>query len=38
MTVTRLEEEKFLVVASDIIHRRVEPMIRRATSKNEASP
>ena len=35
VTVTRLEEEKFLVVASDIIHRRIEPLIRRATSKNE---
>ena len=27
LTVTRLGEEKFLVVASDLIHRRIEPMI-----------
>ena len=32
---TRLEEEKFLVVASDIIHRRVEPLIRRAARAGE---
>jgi len=35
LTVTRLEEEKFLVVASDIIHRRVEPLIRRETRPGE---
>jgi len=35
LTVTRLEEEKFLVVASDIIHRRVEPLIRRETRRGE---
>ena len=35
MTVTRLGEEKFLVVASDVIHRRVEPMIRRETRSDE---
>ena len=28
-------EEKFLVVASDIIHRRIEPLIRRATRDGE---
>ncbi len=32
LTVTRLGEAKFLVVASDIIHRRVEPLIRRSHS------
>ncbi len=35
LTVTRLGHEKFLVVASDIIHRRVEPLIRRATRPGE---
>jgi glycine cleavage system aminomethyltransferase T len=35
LTVTRLAEEKFLVVASDIIHRRVEPLIRRETRDGE---
>ncbi len=35
LTVTRLDEERFLVVASDIIQRRVEPMIRRATGPGE---
>jgi heterotetrameric sarcosine oxidase gamma subunit len=35
VTVTRLEPEKFLVVASDIIHRRIEPLIRRATRRGE---
>jgi glycine cleavage system aminomethyltransferase T/glycine/D-amino acid oxidase-like deaminating enzyme len=35
LTVTRLGEEKFLVVASDIIHRRVEPLIRRETRQGE---
>ena len=35
VTVTRLEPAKFLVVASDIIHRRIEPLIRRATRHNE---
>jgi glycine cleavage system aminomethyltransferase T/glycine/D-amino acid oxidase-like deaminating enzyme len=35
LTVTRLGEEKFLVVASDIIHRRVEPLIRRETRGGE---
>jgi heterotetrameric sarcosine oxidase gamma subunit len=35
LTVTRLGEEKFLVVASDIIHRRVEPLIRRETRAAE---
>jgi heterotetrameric sarcosine oxidase gamma subunit len=35
LTVTRLGETKFLVVASDIIHRRVEPAIRRAAKPGE---
>jgi 4-methylaminobutanoate oxidase (formaldehyde-forming) len=35
VTVTWLEPEKFLVVASDIIHRRIEPLIRRATGPGE---
>jgi 4-methylaminobutanoate oxidase (formaldehyde-forming) len=35
VTVTCLEPEKFLVVASDIIHRRIEPLIRRATRRGE---
>ena len=35
VTVTRLGEEKFLVVASDIIHRRIEPLIRRETRPGE---
>jgi 4-methylaminobutanoate oxidase (formaldehyde-forming) len=35
VTVTWLEPEKFLVIASDIIHRRIEPLIRRATAPGE---
>jgi glycine cleavage system aminomethyltransferase T/glycine/D-amino acid oxidase-like deaminating enzyme len=35
LTVTRLGDEKFMVVASDIIHRRVEPLIRRETRPGE---
>jgi glycine cleavage system aminomethyltransferase T len=35
LTVTRLGEAKFLVVASDIIHRRVEPLVRRETRPGE---
>ena len=35
LTVTWLEPEKFLVVASDVIHRRIEPMIRRAARPGE---
>jgi 4-methylaminobutanoate oxidase (formaldehyde-forming) len=35
LTVTWLEDEKFLVIASDIIHRRVEPLIRRAARAGE---
>jgi glycine cleavage system aminomethyltransferase T/glycine/D-amino acid oxidase-like deaminating enzyme len=35
LTVTRLGEQQFLVVASDVIHRRVEPMIRRETRPDE---
>jgi heterotetrameric sarcosine oxidase gamma subunit len=35
VTVTWLEPEKFLVIASDIIHRRIEPMIRRAARPDE---
>jgi heterotetrameric sarcosine oxidase gamma subunit len=37
VTVTRLEPDKFLVVASDIIHRRIEPLIRRATGPGEVT-
>ncbi len=36
LTVTRLPQERFMVVASDIIHRRVEPLIRRETRAGEA--
>ena len=35
VTVTRLAETKFLVVASDIIHRRIEPLIRRERRPGE---
>ena len=35
VTVTRLADEKFMVVASDIIHRRIEPLIRRETRQDE---
>jgi len=35
LTVTRLGEQKFLVVASDVIHRRIEPMIRRQSRPGE---
>ncbi len=35
VTVTWLEPEKFLVIASDVIHRRIEPLIRRATRPGE---
>jgi 4-methylaminobutanoate oxidase (formaldehyde-forming) len=35
LTVTRLAEDDFLVVASDLIHRRVEPLIRRETQPDE---
>jgi 4-methylaminobutanoate oxidase (formaldehyde-forming) len=35
VTVTWLEPEKFLVIASDLIHRRIEPLIRRATRAGE---
>ena len=35
LTVTRLGDEKFMVVASDVIHRRVEPLIRRETRPGE---
>jgi len=35
VTVTRLDETRFLVVASDIIHRRIEPLIRRETRPGE---
>jgi 4-methylaminobutanoate oxidase (formaldehyde-forming) len=31
VTVTQLAADRFLVVASDLIHRRIEPLIRRAT-------
>ncbi|MBU3750088.1 MAG: FAD-dependent oxidoreductase [Mycobacterium sp.] len=35
LTITRLADEKFLVVTSDLIHRRVEPMVRRAARVGE---
>ncbi len=35
VTVTCLEPEKFLVIASDLIHRRIEPLIRRAVRPGE---
>jgi glycine cleavage system aminomethyltransferase T len=35
LTVTWLDEEKFLVIASDVIHRRIEPLIRRETRPGE---
>lgn len=35
LTVARIADEEFLVVASDVIARRVEPMIRRATAAGE---
>jgi heterotetrameric sarcosine oxidase gamma subunit len=35
LTVTRLAPDRFLVVASDLVHRRVAAMIRRATAPGE---
>jgi 4-methylaminobutanoate oxidase (formaldehyde-forming) len=35
VTVTWLEEQKFLVIASDVIHRRIEPLIRREVRPGE---
>jgi 4-methylaminobutanoate oxidase (formaldehyde-forming) len=35
VTVTQLAADRFLVVASDLIHRRIEPLIRRATQPGE---
>jgi 4-methylaminobutanoate oxidase (formaldehyde-forming) len=35
VTVTWLEPDRFLVIASDLIHRRIEPLIRRATRPGE---
>jgi heterotetrameric sarcosine oxidase gamma subunit len=35
VTVTWLEPERFLVIASDVIHRRIEPLIRRETRPGE---
>jgi glycine cleavage system aminomethyltransferase T/glycine/D-amino acid oxidase-like deaminating enzyme len=35
VTVTWLEPQKFMVIASDVIHRRIEPMIRRETRPGE---
>jgi 4-methylaminobutanoate oxidase (formaldehyde-forming) len=35
VTVSWLEPERFLVVSSDVIHRRIEPLIRRATRAGE---
>jgi glycine cleavage system aminomethyltransferase T/glycine/D-amino acid oxidase-like deaminating enzyme len=37
LTVTRLDMDDFLVVASDLIHRRVEPLIRRETRPDEVA-
>ncbi len=35
VTVTWLTDDRFLVIASDIIHRRIEPLIRRETRPGE---
>ncbi len=35
VTVTRLADDRFLVVASDLIHRRIEALVRRATKDDE---
>ena len=35
VTVTCLEPDRFLVIASDLIHRRIEPLIRRAVLPGE---
>ena len=35
VTVSCLEPDRFMVIASDVIHRRVEPLIRRATRPGE---
>jgi 4-methylaminobutanoate oxidase (formaldehyde-forming) len=35
LTVTRLADDDFLVVASDLIHRRIEPLIRRQCRPDE---
>jgi glycine cleavage system aminomethyltransferase T/glycine/D-amino acid oxidase-like deaminating enzyme len=35
VTVTCLEPDRFLVIASDLIHRRIEPLIRRAVRPGE---
>ncbi len=35
VTVTRLAHDRFLVVASDLIHRRIEALVRRATTNDE---
>ena len=37
LTVTKLADERFLVVASDVIHRRVETMLRRAPGPGEVA-
>ena len=37
VTVTCLEPEKFLVIASDLIHRRIEPLIRRERRPGEVA-
>jgi 4-methylaminobutanoate oxidase (formaldehyde-forming) len=37
LTVTKLEEERFLVVSSDVIHRRVDSMLRRAPGPGEVA-
>ena len=38
VTVTQLAADRFLVVASDLIHRRIEPLIRRATAARRDCP
>src|SRR5580658_9047917 len=35
LTVTRLAQDRFMVVASDIIHRRIEPLVRRESRPGE---
>ncbi|MFC5175279.1 FAD-dependent oxidoreductase [Nocardioides taihuensis] len=37
LTVTKLADERFLVVASDVVHRRVETMLRRAPAPGEVA-
>jgi 4-methylaminobutanoate oxidase (formaldehyde-forming) len=37
LTVTKLDDDRFLVVSSDVIHRRVETMLRRAPEPGEVA-